>query len=67
LLGCTKKIQGYENEYFVNAEMKAIYYKAEGTQKSYFYGGESWGDSHEIDHTIESRQFIGTLGIGLAW
>ncbi|NCC49826.1 MAG: omptin family outer membrane protease [Spartobacteria bacterium] len=52
---------------FVNAEMKALYYKADGTQKSYFYAGESVGNYHEIDHTIESRQFIASLGIGFAW
>ena len=52
---------------FVNAEVKAIYYKADGMDKSYFYAGEYSGLQYEIDHTIESRQFNGTLGIGLAF
>jgi len=57
----------FTKQFFAAAELKAMYYKTDGTEKDHIYGGDDVGETWEIDHTIESRQFSGVLGLGVEW
>ena len=57
----------FTKQFFMAGELRAMYYKTDGTEKDHIYAGDFAGETWEIDHEIESRQFSGVLGLGIEW